>query len=413
MFFAKPTNNLCMRINTTYLSSSDFLVGALILLTYYVPAEIYSGLFFILILYLAVTTGVFVSESVKTVLMLWLGIFLCGAIFLHKNISIDVYKDGWYLLKTALCLMVGCVIGRKIQVERFLIIFVLINIAVAGWYVCNFVINGGDVSLEAAYAAGSIPVSVGLAVPVLLLYRGEFFSSSYFRLFAIIIIFCAILLTQSRTLIGCLLACFFISFGVADKITRIIIFTIAVAFASFAITAFLPEYDSGDISFFGKLSNSLNEISFEDGAAAEDMVKNWRGFESLQAQKSFNDANIFEKIVGRGMGATVDLGFYVEMGSEMVYRYLPMLHNGYYHVLVKYGILGLLMYLLIIIKIYNQGLKSMKMDLRISRLYICCAFVIMYTTLVVTGLLNKSGLDVLLIFLGIISSTKATQNNLS
>jgi hypothetical protein len=98
----------------------------------------------------------------------------------------------------------------------------------------------------------------------------------------------------------------------------------------------------------------------------------------------------------------VDLGFSVEMSKDMNYQYLPILHNGYMHILTKYGLIGLGPYVLFLWRVIhkNSNIAIAFSFLRVEWLILGIGYILVYTTLVISGIFNKSGLDSILILLG-------------
>jgi hypothetical protein len=165
----------------------------------------------------------------------------------------------------------------------------------------------------------------------------------------------------------------------------------------------LPTVEAGDISFAGKIGNSLSELAFTDDTDTTAMLINWRGFEAYRAFVGFINSNPLQQLFGRGFGATVDLGEYIQMSEEMSYQFIPVLHNGYLHVLVKYGLVGIFFFLVFLRRVSGQihGTFKDKEQLMTRRMLIGLSIVLAYTSLVISGPFNKSNVDPILIMLGV------------
>lgn len=114
-----------------------------------------------------------------------------------------------------------------------------------------------------------------------------------------------------------------------------------------------PSEGAGD-GFAGKLANSMTEIAISDYSTAQDINTNWRGFETFQALMSYANSGPVGQAIGQGFGALVDIGFYMTLG-ESERRYIPTLHNGYAYVLVKFGVVGILLYFYLYFKLARDG----------------------------------------------------------
>ncbi len=302
--------------------------------------------------------------------------------------------------------------------------FVWLCVILSLEYLYRFVSRVASIDIQSAYDAGGIHLISAIGAVIALRGRGLFlFSTSFIKRFVVfLIIVVAFSFSFSRTAIGMLVILIIVSFGVLDSFKRIAIGAVISLFLLTSAWVFLPEYDSQDLGFLAKLGNSFSEISFVDEGDSAEMLKNWRGFEAYNAQLAFDSASILEQILGRGAGSTVDLGLYIGMGEGMFFRYLPLLHNGYYHVLGKYGLLGLIFYVMFLLKLVNaksfRSSRQSEEGVFVIRLVAGVGCVFVYTSLVVSGIFNKSLLDGVLIFVGAMygwrstSSVVGTQNRL-
>lgn len=60
---------------------------------------------------------------------------------------------------------------------------------------------------------------------------------------------------------------------------------------------------------------------------------------------------------GEGLGALVDLGLFESLTRDPrdAVRFIPIFHNGYVFVLVKAGLVGIALYLLVLTRLYLMG----------------------------------------------------------
>ena len=81
-------------------------------------------------------------------------------------------------------------------------------------------------------------------------------------------------------------------------------------------------------------------------------------------------SNFFEKIIGSGLGRGIHIDYIPYSWSEMVENnQIPLLHNGYYTVLIKIGILGVLALLTIFLSSLKKGIAGIKRRNREMNVY--------------------------------------------
>lgn len=102
-------------------------------------------------------------------------------------------------------------------------------------------------------------------------------------------------------------------------------------------------------TYIEKIGSSFTEISSGvERWNSTDIVHNWRGYEKYCAQRNFEeDFTLLQQIFGKGFGAGVDVYGYsfLVTGEET----LAKLHNGYYTMLIKGGIVGYLLQILFLL----------------------------------------------------------------
>ena len=163
-------------------------------------------------------------------------------------------------------------------------------------------------------------------------------------------------ISLSRTNLVCSFIIIMATLGFFDNTKRLLLY---IFFAALILYFFSENVmiNQNEITFFGKILNSINEVALNDGSNPSEMLINWRGFEAYRAFVGFMESNFFNQLFGGGFGALVDLGFTVEISKEMNYEFLPILHNGYFHTLVKYGVVGLFCYAIFLKRIIIQNKK--------------------------------------------------------
>jgi O-antigen ligase len=92
---------------------------------------------------------------------------------------------------------------------------------------------------------------------------------------------------------------------------------------------------------------------------------------------------------GYGFGSLVDLKFVAPLNDKGM-RYIPILHNGYFYILFKTGLLGLFVYFGFLILLYLQAYKKvLDTDLMAIRYFISAiGLYFVFTSLIITGIYN-------------------------
>jgi hypothetical protein len=180
--------------------------------------------------------------------------------------------------------------------------------------------------------------------------------------------------------------------GLFSRTRRAVIGGVIVLAVLALLWQFLPEYNGGELTVAIKLRRSLDEMLLTDNVNPTEMILNWRGFEAYNAQLMLDQASALRKILGYGLGATVDLGQEIVFEDGPI-RFLPILHNGFYYLMIKYGLIGALVYVVSIVRFGLLG-KFSPDNLAVGdRMLRGTIITILLATAVITGLYNKTELN--------------------
>lgn len=106
--------------------------------------------------------------------------------------------------------------------------------------------------------------------------------------------------------------------------------------------------------FVNKLLSSFTEMSAtNDSWDMYSIVNNWRGYEAHCEIVQFKSVGYFEKIFGSGLGTQLDAQGYAYLVTDA--KELAFLHNGYYTILMKWGLLGIIFYVVFLIRMIKQN----------------------------------------------------------
>jgi hypothetical protein len=313
------------------------------------------------------------------------------------------FKDAWYALNPALILVVGFVLYRaKPDLARGLRAFVVGGVLVGAIYIAPFVADPSLLLLQATLSrdrVGAGYFAPALALLILLGFHKDSRASLGLPTWIVwgCALFCgiAVALAFSRTLLLTLTLGLLAVSGFVARRAWLKAALIAVALvASLAVLKATVDVDSAGArhTFVGKLARSLDEMSMHEYPDRKHINENYRGYESARALHSFEAGEPWRWVVGQGFGASVDLKLWI----PAVGRYLPVLHNGYFYLLFKTGLLGTALLVWSIYRIYTLGRDAAGADdmsrRRAGRLMQGIALGFVSTTWVISGVFNKEEL---------------------
>ena len=337
-------------------------------------------------------------------------LFLLGMLEAHRYPLFDVMKDVWYLAKVVFSLAAGYLLMqhlRSFQQMCRLVVFAAVIAAIFHLIKVLSVFQSGISLMVLGYQAGNADfiTTVGLGLLVGIRQVRQFISFNKWSFYLSLVLCAGSLLTSSsRTNI--------ISFTLMLLVLRgwgrpnlKSLFTLASLGVVLAV-AFISgvvEINQDETSLLGKFAHSITEVTIRNYDDMNDISQDWRGFESYRAYQTYLDGSIFEKAFGQGCGALVDLGIYMTL-SGADYKYIPVLHNGYMYVLVKYGLLGVMIYLYFMFRLIRVDLRvyhQQSIDFVLShRLISALGWTILFASFVVAGVFNISVFDSSLVILG-------------
>jgi hypothetical protein len=321
----------------------------------------------------------------------------------------DYFKDAWYIANPLIVMLAGYVLYlAKPDLARGLRAFVIGGLIVALWQLRGYVMHP-EILLESAGTIRRI-IGTGLYAPVLALtimivYAGRWKFS--LRLppgvawVLFIVISASVLGVFSRTAVMVLGIAVLAWLGLFARQEWLRLGVPLVVLVSLGIATQVlhdAQSDRALQTFSGKMARTIQELTVSDYSGVREINLNFRGYETKRAMLQFEHASVPEMFVGRGFGATVDLGLFLplqlnDVGSRSV-RYITLLHNGYMYLLTKVGIVGLLLYAWVLAYLYMLGRKAAVRPMadeqaRAGRLLQASVVTLAATTYIVGGVFNK------------------------
>lgn len=339
-------------------------------------------------------------------------LLLIGLLGARQYPLFDVIKDVWYIGKVVVAIGAGYVLAHYFrgftEISR---IVVLAGAIAAGIHFIEIAIHlRSGISLftlrDQEGVKGYFITVLGLALISSLPSRALGLAKSTYFL-AGLICFGSLLASFSRTYIVMYILIVAVTRGWARiSVKNAVRLVFLLLLSGLLIVVLVQSNTSGEKSLAGKFASSGSEVTVQDYDNMRDINLNWRGFESYRALVDFGEGTYFQKIFGQGLGATVDIGFNMNLGGRE-FRYIPVLHNGYMYLLVKIGIIGLLVYLYFLLKMiisipYAHSQNSFALDeLRARRLIAAIGWCFLLTTFVIAGPFNKITLMSALVLVGL------------
>lgn len=377
-----------------------FLILFLLVSFALMPAKIIQLLIISFFLIYLISKKFIVSKKLFNFVFPLICLVLLGAINSYENSVYAVGKDLWYVGNVILTVGLGYYLADYITdfkvVCRFIIVAAVIS-AIIHYVELLFYIKKGMSFFELRRnesIRGYFITVIGLALLLALSKnKKNIFENIVNYYLSIMITFGSVLLSFSRTSYIVFLVMFLVLKGWGGinvkNIMRVLLFAGVVALV---LLTGVFEGDSSEKNLVSKFAGSIGEVTIKNYEDKKDISLNWRGFESYRALVDFQGSNFLQKMIGQGLGSTIDLGFYMNLGESEI-RYIPKLHNGYMFILVKFGVIGVMFYLYFIIKLikYNSKHECLTIyDVMASRIISGFGWIFLLTTIVISGVFNAN-----------------------
>jgi hypothetical protein len=338
------------------------------------------------------------------------GLFALGLWGLVRNDPYDALKDAWYVVKIALMLSTGYALMSRVRDPHAIYrCAAAVGAITAIWHMLSvFVSAEPGMSLTEVRLLGVngylvTAIALALLVGLPRESRRRIFSPST-RLLLGATCLTSLLLSLSRT--------YWISFAIVLLFLRIrkpwgfvalvaVMAALVVFFGQSGREADDEVLNTAQSSLVDKFVNSITEIAIRDYDDLPSINDRWRGFEAFRATSTYLEYTPVEQLIGGGFGALVELGIPMILNG-VPYEAIPMLHNGYLYVLVKFGAIGMFVYLTFFRRLWRLAAPS-RMDPFAHphrRLYYGLIAMTLVDTFAVAGIFNKDLFDSTLLLLG-------------
>ena len=413
---ARYSASVGLVISRSHLAKATLLL--VFLLPIWVPAEYMSVLIVLLLAVWLAASSWRLGRGVVLVLTPILMLLALGVLGSLNHAPYDVLKDVWYVGKAIPALILGYVLMPYIGSLRSLLSLVVIAAVIASLAHLTQVVSYPNflsltaVDLRVEAGKGYFIVVLGLAC----LLAGHRFG---FRVYPVymnwayvplgLVLIASLYFSFSRTYWASLLIIAFTLYGFwgGARWKSITMLTVAgLLFSAFIVFWVGDENDTGK-TFSSKLTRAVQEIAITEYSEPRDINRYWRGFEAYKAVKTYLDGNLLQYVFGQGFGTQIDLESYWLLGDKEL-RFIPTTHNGYVYVLLKTGVIGLLLLAVFLYRIIRLGRRhagARRRDIRCgAKLLVGLGWMLAFTTLVISGVFNKSSLLPAIIMVGLLVS---------
>ena len=315
--------------------------------------------------------GKFLKPRVPGLLLYFLVIIFSAFVGFFVHGFRDVIRDLFYVIPSIIWIVYAFNLPEMYSVGSIKKTLYCAAVITSCLCVFNFVLAPTAVFNEIRVIFGKGVYDVSFILPVMaydvILKGGVFFSKKLDR-YAIILMVVNVALSFARIAILQAVILWFIIclFGVVFEknnatVLKKSIFVLFVLICAIGCAmTYLPKEIVGD--FIEKIMMTLTEINTDTQITSTlDAMHNWRASEMQSATKMWKESGLFEQMFGHGMGKGIILEYIPFTWVEMVDNgTVPLLHNGFYTILIKCGALGVLSLVLIFLLNAWYGIKNLK-----------------------------------------------------
>lgn len=224
--------------------------------------------------------------------------------------------------------------------------------------------------------------------------------SSYHLIFCILLLSCFLYLSRTMIVSAVIALLSIYGFTIITKNTLkflgfLLIFIVGLYVYLFSVN--IQRNKPGLEAFLYKIKIAPSELfkTKIDRQDHTDLWDHWRGYEAKRAIASMNEKPA-SYIFGSGHGSLVNLKFYAPLTDDRKgMKFISELHNGYVYILYKTGIIGLLIYISFLTKLYKKIYIQFDM---VSVFISAIGLIYFFTTLTITGIYNSN--DTIIFILG-------------
>ena len=399
-----------MKINANRFYSSIFVL--VLLLQLYLPSfELNMAIqLAVLLVYFVLEKIVFSASFFRQVKILTIILIIgCIGAVIYKYKPYNIVKDIAHFLKPITGILIGYFFYRRINDLRVFVKTVVVAGIISA--VIHFIIIGVFVDL----GAGTVESIRKYTRDNFLELFALFFMACYIKfrkdkLFGNVVIFYGVIalltlssiLYFSRTMIVVAIFMVLSMFSYTKITSRTIKIMAVLVVATGLLYTYLYNANirrgrPGLEGFLYKVKIAPEEIlkTKINRENHKELWDHWRGYEAGRAFSLMNE-HPSSYVFGTGHGSVVNLKFFAPLtGDKKGIRYISELHNGFVYILYKTGIVGIILYLLVLWKWY---LKIYEPPSFATIIISATGIIYLITSLSITGIYNSR--DIIIFILG-------------
>lgn len=321
-------------------------------------------------------------------------------------IAWDYARDALYIAKIPLIALASLSLGARISPEQLLTALILTGLGLAAVYLINYVrLDGTTLSrraLRVMVGRGYFGCVLGIVAAFFLI------RSNTIRLMVLGFLLTAILVSTSRSL-PALLGLYALAWvwGRSRGSTRLLLGSSILCITLLSFPPILSSISAVLLAISpASLQDVILEVSHTDFANYTAIQDNFRAFEARMAWEAAHDRSTLTQVFGSGFGSQVHLNVSVTLGATLAeqeaHQAVPITHISAMTALVKFGWIGLVIYLWALAPLawwHNTGPASLRVINLGSALLLC------YVVFVFQGFFAP--LDILNLAIAILVLTKS------
>lgn len=177
------------------------------------------------------------------------------------------------------------------------------------------------------------------------------------------------------------------------QVSRVFSTSIVIALGFAIILKFMPT--TALEQFYDKVMRSFTEVSSKQVfSSIADANKNWRGYEISKAIEQWRQSSVINKIIGAGNGTLIGIDFVPEQWKGIIQNLngisgVTVLHNSYYTLLVKGGVITVFSFCMIFIGGIRKGIRFLKKSINDENIIIALALVMLCCTMLIDAYITR------------------------
>lgn len=299
----------------------------------------------------------------------------------------------FYLSIPIIMISIGYQILKLLSLKQVMIYIVYLGTISSLIYISIILYKVGFIAVVSPYEEARLVVGSGSPASILSLVISAFSEKYGYKIFRdklqktlfIVINIIAIYLFASRTYWVILIIFLFI-FNIKliskHKVLSFFFFGIGLYLAlNYSARSNAEAFSTKSLAT--KMLKSLSEIRFSNYSKYSDINIHFRGYEAYRAYKTYTEGTFVNILFGHGLGKQVDLKASVYLAGSYR-RVIPYIHNGYFFVLLKEGIFGLIGLLLFLYYLLKTGIKELDQN-NTQKRFICLLIIGSTITMALTN----------------------------